>query len=64
MTPEEEAQFKKARRGRNVALSLPVAFRRAAEGDTMKPEKSLFTYSVFYLFALFTALVVDRMMLA
>jgi protoheme IX farnesyltransferase len=38
--------------------------RRAGDDDTMKPEKRLFTYSVFYLFALFTALVVDRMMLA
>ena len=47
-----------------VALSLPVALRREREGDTMKPEKRLFTYSVFYLFALFTTLVVDRMMLA
>jgi heme o synthase len=47
-----------------VALALPVAFRRAAEGDAMKSEKRLFTYSVFYLFALFSALVVDRMMLA
>jgi protoheme IX farnesyltransferase len=47
-----------------VALSLPVAFRLAGEGDRMKPEKRLFTYSVFYLFALFTVLVVDRMMLA
>jgi protoheme IX farnesyltransferase len=47
-----------------VALALPVAFRRSAEGDTMGAEKRLFTFSVFYLFALFTALVVDRMMLA
>ena len=47
-----------------VAFSLPVAFRWAGEGDRMAPEKRLFTYSVFYLFALFTTLVVDRMMLA
>ncbi len=47
-----------------VALSLPVAFRRAGEGDRMKPEKRLFSFSVLYLFALFTALVVDRMVLA
>jgi heme o synthase len=47
-----------------VALAVPVAFRRAAEEDRMRPEKQLFTYSVFYLFALFTVLVVDRMMLA
>jgi len=25
MTPEEEAQFKKARRGRNIALALVLA---------------------------------------
>jgi protoheme IX farnesyltransferase len=46
-----------------VALCLPVAFRRAAEGDRMKPEKRLFAYSVLYLFALFTALVADRLIL-
>ncbi len=42
-----------------VALCLPVAFRTAAEGDRMLPEKRLFGYSVFYLFALFAALVAD-----
>jgi protoheme IX farnesyltransferase len=47
-----------------VALALPVAFRRAVEDDRMKPEKRLFSYSVLYLFALFTALVADRMILA
>jgi len=47
-----------------VVLAVPVAFRRAGEGDKMRPEKRLFTFSVFYLFALFTALVVDRMMLS
>lgn len=41
-------------------LSVPVAFRRAVEGDKMLPEKRLFGFSVFYLFALFTALVADR----
>ncbi len=50
--------------GAFLALSLPVAFRMAAPDDTMKPEKRLFAYSVLYLFALFTALVVDRMILA
>ena len=44
-----------------VALSLPVAFRTAEEGDRMVPEKRLFGYSVFYLFALFAALVADRL---
>jgi protoheme IX farnesyltransferase len=47
-----------------VALAVPVATRRAVEGDGMRPEKRLFSYSVLYLFAIFTALVIDRMMLA
>jgi protoheme IX farnesyltransferase len=47
-----------------VALALPVAFRRAVQDDRMKPEKRLFSYSILYLFALFTALVADRMILA
>jgi protoheme IX farnesyltransferase len=46
-----------------VALCLPVAIRRSSEGDRMKPEKRLFSYSVLYLFALFTALVADRLIL-
>ena len=46
-----------------LALSVPVAFRRTAEGDTMKPEKRLFAWSVLYLFALFGALVADRLIL-
>jgi protoheme IX farnesyltransferase len=46
-----------------VVLCIPVALRRAGEGDTMKPEKRLFAYSVLYLFALFAALVVDRVVL-
>ena len=46
-------------------LSVPVGLRQtAAQGDTMKPEKRLFAYSILYLFALFTALVIDRMVLA
>ncbi len=45
-------------------LSLPVAFREAVDGDGMKPEKRLFVFSVFYLFALFAALVVDRLLAA
>ncbi|MXP31832.1 heme o synthase [Parerythrobacter jejuensis] len=43
-----------------IALSVPVATRRAVEGDSMKPEKRLFGFSILYLFALFAALVVDR----
>jgi protoheme IX farnesyltransferase len=46
-----------------VALSVPVALRRAGEGDTMRPEKRLFGFSVLYLFALFAALVADRVIL-
>ena len=46
-----------------VALSLPVALRRAGPDDRMKPEKRLFSFSVLYLFALFTAVVADRMIL-
>jgi len=47
-----------------VALSLPVGLRRSQPEDRMAPEKRLFAYSVIYLFALFTALVADRMVLA
>jgi len=46
-----------------VVLAVPVAIRTAVIGDAMKPEKRLFSYSVLYLFALFTALVIDRMLL-
>ena len=44
-----------------VALSVPVATRRAVPDDTMKPEKRLFAFSVLYLFALFAALVADAL---
>jgi protoheme IX farnesyltransferase len=47
-----------------VVLAVPVAFRRSGEDDRMKPEKRLFSFSILYLFALFTALVADRMILA
>jgi protoheme IX farnesyltransferase len=40
-----------------------VGVRHSTEGDRMKPEKRLFGYSVLYLFALFTALVADRLIL-
>jgi protoheme IX farnesyltransferase len=49
--------------GAFLMLALPVAMRRAGEGDRMKPEKRLFAYSVLYLFALFAALVADRLLL-
>ena len=45
-----------------LALSIPVAFREAEEGDRMQPEKRLFGFSIVYLFALFGALVVDRVL--
>ena len=42
-------------------LAWPVGARMcAAEGDKMLPEKKLFKFSIAYLFALFAALVVDR----
>ena len=47
-----------------LALSVPVAFRQPVEGDRMLPEKRMFGFSVFYLFALFAALVVDRVLAA
>lgn len=47
-----------------VALSVPVGLRSTQTDDRMKPEKRLFGYSVLYLFALFTALVADRMVLS
>lgn len=43
-----------------LLMSVPVALRTAVEGDKMSLEKRLFAFSVFYLFALFAALVVDR----
>ncbi|MGB7407485.1 MAG: heme o synthase [Pontixanthobacter sp.] len=43
-----------------LALSFPVATRRSGQGDTMRPEKRLFAFSIIYLFALFGVLVVDR----
>jgi heme o synthase len=46
-----------------LALSVRVGLRTAVEGDAMKPEKQLFAYSVIYLFALFAALVADRLVL-
>lgn len=57
--------------GAFVALSVPVAFRSSAgdragdqaAADPMRPEKRLFGFSVLYLFALFAALVADRVIL-
>jgi protoheme IX farnesyltransferase len=43
-----------------VALAARVLSNRVAEPAGMGPEKHLFAFSVFYLFALFTVLVADR----
>ena len=43
-----------------VVLAGRVLANRATEPAGMAPEKKLFAYSVFYLFALFAALVADR----
>ncbi|MXO93763.1 protoheme IX farnesyltransferase [Erythrobacter arachoides] len=47
-----------------LALSIQVGLRQTRPDDTMRPEKRLFAFSILYLFALFAALVVDRMVLA
>ncbi|MBV1918912.1 MAG: heme o synthase [Sphingomonadaceae bacterium] len=48
-----------------LALSVRVGLRTTGDdNDAMKPEKQLFAYSIIYLFALFTALVADRLILA
>lgn len=47
-----------------VALAVPVGRRTAVLDDTMAPEKRLFAYSIFYLFAVFAALVVDAALTA
>ncbi len=43
-----------------AALVVRVATRMATPGDTMKPEKRLFAYSIAYLFILFGAVAADR----
>jgi len=45
-----------------LAFALPVGLRTRSENDAMKPEKKLFAFSIVYLFALFAALVADRML--
>jgi protoheme IX farnesyltransferase len=44
-----------------LAMALQVGLRTSIEGDGAKPERRLFYFSIFYLFALFLALAVDRM---
>ncbi|MDX2210623.1 MAG: heme o synthase [Sphingopyxis sp.] len=45
-------------------LAADVARRETQVDDKMKPEKRLFTFSLFYLFLLFAAVVIDRWVLA
>jgi heme o synthase len=47
-----------------VALAMRVLANRATEPSGMLPERRLFGFSIFYLFALFGALVVDRWLLS
>jgi len=42
-------------------LALRVLANRASEPAGMKPEKQLFAFSILYLFAIFGALVLDRL---
>lgn len=44
-------------------FAAQVALRTTHEADAMRPEKRLFAYSIFYLFAMFAALVIDRWMI-
>jgi protoheme IX farnesyltransferase len=44
-------------------LAIRVARNTATEPAEMQPEKRLFAYSILYLFALFAALVVDKVAL-
>jgi protoheme IX farnesyltransferase len=46
------------------ALALPVGLRTRGETDAMSPEKTLFRFSIYYLFVLFAALVADRVLFA
>ena len=41
-------------------MAAKVALRSKTDGDTMRPEKRLFAYSISYLFIIFGALAVDR----
>ena len=47
-----------------VLLAVRVGMSRAADQARMKPERALFKFSILYLFVLFGALVVDRLVLA
>jgi len=45
-------------------LAARVAVSRETDQALMKPERALFKFSILYLFVLFGALVVDRLVLA
>lgn len=45
-------------------LAIPVGLRERREEDSMREEKVLFKFSIYYLFALFAALVADRVLFA
>ena len=47
-----------------VLLAVRVGMSREADQARMKPERALFKFSILYLFVLFGALVVDRLVLA
>lgn len=47
-----------------LLLASIVGFRTSRAGDVMKPEKRLFAYSIIYLFILFGALALDRILVA
>ncbi|HWI85272.1 MAG TPA: heme o synthase, partial [Sphingomonas sp.] len=47
-----------------VVLAVRVAISRETDQALMKPERALFKFSILYLFALFGALVVDRLLFA
>ena len=47
-----------------VLLAVRVGASSESDQALMKPERALFKYSIVYLFAIFGALVVDRILLA
>jgi protoheme IX farnesyltransferase len=47
-----------------LGLATRVLANRASEPAGMKPERQLFAFSIFYLFALFGALVADKVLVA
>jgi hypothetical protein len=55
--------FRRRARRVFVAMAFAVAGNPATEPSRMGPEKRLFAFSIFYLFALFAALVADRWLL-